>query len=261
MSKPLGRKQAISNDLWIDAIANIENAVLLEELRELEEKTVEDIRDKTKGRRAAYAWSGGKDSIVLQHLCERAGVDPCMFATCELEYPAFVRWIEQHRPAQLVPVDMGLDLDWLAAHPEALFPPMTYHWSRFLQIAGEHRFYQDAGLDILLLGRRRADGNFVGRGTNIYTDRAGRTKYNPLADWTHEQVLAFIHYHHLPLPPFYEWADGYRIGTHPWFARPYIDGDLHKGWQQIYGIDPTIVEGAASRLDSARDFLREVARS
>ena len=61
----LGRKQNIKNDAWIAAMADIENAVSRDEIAELVGQTVEDIRAKTDGKKAAYAWSGGKDSIVL----------------------------------------------------------------------------------------------------------------------------------------------------------------------------------------------------
>ena len=41
------------------------------------------------------------------------------------------------------------------------------------------------------------------------TDGKGITRFSPLSDWSHEHILAFIHYHQLPLPPIYGWANGY----------------------------------------------------
>ena len=70
----LGRKQNISNDAWLEAVAAIEQTVSREELDALTASTVEDIRATTEGERTAYAWSGGKDSIVLSKVCEMAGV-------------------------------------------------------------------------------------------------------------------------------------------------------------------------------------------
>ena len=52
----LGRKQNIKNDAWIAAMADIENAVSRAEIAELVGQTVEDIRAKTDGKKAAYAW-------------------------------------------------------------------------------------------------------------------------------------------------------------------------------------------------------------
>ena len=85
----LGRKQSIDNSAWLEAVATIENAVSREELDALTAATVADIKAHTEGKAAAYAWSAGKDSIVLGKLCEAAGVTDCMIGVCDLEYPAF----------------------------------------------------------------------------------------------------------------------------------------------------------------------------
>ncbi len=74
-----GRKQRIKNSDWIDAFGKIAQLVSKKELDQLVEKTVKDIKKKTKGKKAAYAWSGGKDSLVLGELCQRAGIIPDAF--------------------------------------------------------------------------------------------------------------------------------------------------------------------------------------
>ena len=81
----LGRKQSIKNEAWLEAAENIEAAVSRQELDAVVSATVEDIRTKTAGRNAAYAWSAGKDSIVLGKLCEMAGITSCMIGVCNLE--------------------------------------------------------------------------------------------------------------------------------------------------------------------------------
>ena len=85
----LGRKQSIDNSAWLEAVATIEEAVSRAELDELTAATVADIKAVTAGKCAAYAWSAGKDSIVLGKLCEAAGVTDSMIGVCDLEYPAF----------------------------------------------------------------------------------------------------------------------------------------------------------------------------
>ena len=112
-------------------------------------------------------------------------------------------------------------------------------------------------LDVIILGRRRADGNYVGRNSNIYTDGKGVTRFSPLAAWKHEHILAYIHYHQLPLPPIYGWKNGYLCGTHPWPARQWT-GSIENGWHEVYDIDPGIVLAAAEKIDSARAFLKGV---
>ena len=72
-----------------------------------------------------------------------------------------------------------------------------------------------------------------------------------------EHILAYIHYHQLPLPPIYGWKNGYLCGTHPWPARQWT-GSIENGWREVYDIDPGIVLAAAEKIDSARAFLKGV---
>ena len=125
-----------------------------------------------------------------------------------------------------------------------------------VQHRGQARYYKAHDLDMLLLGRRRADGNYVGKGSNIYTDGNGVTRYSPLSDWSHEAILAFIHYHKVPVPPIYEWKNGYSCGTHPWPARQWT-GSVENGWKEVFEIDRRIVIDAAKTIPSAREFLEK----
>ena len=250
----LGRKQNIKNEDWIEALAHIEETVSRDEIDELADMTVGNIREKTEGRNAAFAWSGGKDSLVLGELAERAGITKSMIGVCELEYPAFMAWIEAHRPQGCEIVNVGLGLDWLAAHEDMIFPDTAAkaaRWFSIVQHRAQREYFRREGLDVILLGRRHADGNYTGP-DGIYTDGKGVTRYSPLMNWTHEHVLAYIHYHDLPLPPIYGWANGFLCGTHPWPARQHTHGN---GWQEVYDIDPSVVTAAAEKIEGARRFL------
>jgi hypothetical protein len=110
---------------------------------------------------------------------------------------------------------------------------------------------------MILLGRRKADGNYVGKGDNVYTNNKGITRYSPLSDWSHEQVLAYIHYYGVEMPPIYGWKNGYYCGTHPWPARQWT-GSVENGWKEVYAIDKSIVTEAAQVIPSARDFLKSI---
>lgn len=94
------------------------------------------------------------------------------------------------------------------------------------------------------------------KGSNIYTDGKGVTRYSPLSDWSHEAILAFIHYHKVPVPPIYEWQNGYSCGTHPWPARQWT-GSVENGWKEVFEIDGRIVIDAAKTIPSAREFLEK----
>lgn len=257
--KLLGRKQALSNDAWLTAVKNIENTISKSEIDELTEKTIFNIKETTGSKNTAYAWSGGKDSIVLGNICERANITKSMVGVCDLEYPVFLSWIEENKPKGCEIVNVGLGLDWLAKHPEMLFPndcTKAGRWFSIVQHKAQKIYFKNQNLDILVLGRRHADGNYTGKGSNIYTDGKGVTRYSPLADWKHEHILAYIYYNKLSLPPIYGWKNGYVCGTHPWPARQYTE-NISNGWQEIYDIDPAIVKAAAEKIESAKHFLNE----
>lgn len=53
----LGRKQSVrNNEDWKNALDHIEETVPKKELDSLVKKTVKDIKEKCKGKKAAYAW-------------------------------------------------------------------------------------------------------------------------------------------------------------------------------------------------------------
>lgn len=108
---------------------------------------------------------------------------------------------------------------------------------------------------MIILGRRTADGNYTGK-NSLYTTSKGITIYNSISKWKHEEVLGYIHYNKLKLPPIYNWKDGYKQGTHPWGAR--ICRSTEQGWQEIYDIDKNIVLSAAEHIKSAELFLRRI---
>lgn len=258
--KMLGKKQRVTNEAWIEVLEKIEQLVTKEELDEKVRQTVEEIKTKTQGKNAAFAWSAGKDSLVLEQICYMAGINSCVLVISNLEYKAFLEWVEAHKPAELEIINTGQDLEWLAKHQQMLFPQnsqIASQWFHIVQHRGQAKYYKAKDLDVLLLGRRRADGNYVGKGSNIYTDGKGVTRYSPLADWSHEDILAFIHYYEVPVPPIYEWKSGYLCGTHPWAARQWT-GSVENGWKEVYEIEPDIVQNAAEVIPSAKEFLNNL---
>ncbi|WP_206458687.1 phosphoadenosine phosphosulfate reductase domain-containing protein [Anaerovorax sp. IOR16] len=247
----LKRKQNMSNDDWILANNHIETLVSKEELDLLVSITADEIKKATEGKKVAYAWSGGKDSVVLGAICESVGIENCVIGLCNLEYAAFVEWVSKNKPMKCTVINTGQDLEWLKSHPNMLFPQdsgTAAKWFSIVQHRAQKKYYKENKLDMLLLGRRKADGNYVGRKSNIYTDGKGITRFSPLADWKHEHILAFIHYFKLPLPPFYDWENGFKCGTHPWAARQHTQSK-EIGWKEVMTIQPDLVNAKKQMED------------
>lgn len=257
----LGRKQTSRQQDWIAAYQSIETLVPRAVFDRLFEQTVEQVKAIAHGRQVAFAWSGGKDSLALQGVCEAAGIDACVMGLTDLEYPAFLQWVTDHMPWELEIVHTGQTLTWLAAHPDMLFPQdakTAATWFRLVQQTAQAIYYARHRLDMLILGRRRADGNYTGRdGSGLYTNREGLTRYCPLRDWSHEHVLAYMRYYGPAWPPIYGWPNGFQVGTGPWAARQWT-GSVENGWREVWCIDSSIVEEAAPYLASARLFLDKV---
>lgn len=258
MDSVLGRKQRIKNSDWIEIFDKIEQLITKKELDQLVDKTIQDIKAKTKGKKAAYAWSGGKDSLVLGEICRRAGISSCVLVISNLEYKAFTQWVEDNKPPELSIINTGQDIKWLVTHPHMLFPQDSKYaaqWFHIVQHRGQAKYYKENNLDMLLLGRRRADGNYVGKGDNIYTNSQGVTRYSPLSNWTHEQVLAYIHYYNLAMPPIYDWKNGYLCGTHPWPARQWtgstekLNADITESQQRDAGVSKYEWSGVMDRRE------------
>lgn len=186
-----------------------------------------------------------------------AGIYDCVLVVSDLEYPSFMSWVDVNKPKKLEIINTHQDIRWLQTHQEMLFPQDSAtagKWFHIVQHKGQDIYYKNHDLDILILGRRKADGNYVGNGSNIYTNKKGTTRFSPISDWTHEEILAFIHYYKCQLPPIYEWKNGYLCGTHAWAARQWT-GSIQNGWQEVYDIDKNIVINAADYIASAKTFL------
>lgn len=227
-------------------------------------EAAERVRSRLEGAlRPAFGWSGGKDSLALEVVARAAGVDEAVLVISGLEYPAFLAWATDNMPWRLtVECRAHLNLGWLKAHPRMLFPgtaDIAARWFAQVQHAGQRHYAREHRTDVLLLGRRRADGNHMGAasaerpGDFEYRDRGGFVRYSPIGDWSHADVLNVLASYAIDLPPCYSWPRGFRVGTGPWPARQWTDSVAH-GWQEVGQIDPQIVENAARHgVEGARE--------
>lgn len=253
--------------LFSNVFNNIEEYVSRSHLNNLIDKTCEEVLEITKGKKCAIAWSGGKDSVALQLVAQEVGIHDAMIGHTELEYKKYMEWLNKNAPKDITRINTGQDLEWLVKNQIYLFPAnnqISSRWYKFVQQRAQDIYFNEQGIDIILLGRRRADSNYVGKnGKNIYTNRNGITRYSPISEWSHEEVIAAIRYFNLPISPFYEMPRAFYLGTHPWAFR-----DLHPidkenqtkivTWKEILSIEKETVIEASAYFDTAKQILDEV---
>lgn len=212
--------------------------------------------------RPTVAWSGGKDSIALEVIAHAAGIFDNVLVTTQLEFPAFMDWVESNAPDSLyVHERSSVNIDWLSENQDMMFPqsgPNAGKWFRLVQHTGQREFMARTGGRTMLLGRRTADGNYCGParsdGMREYIDPTGYTNLSPIADLSHEDVLGVIAVSGKTLPPNYEWPRGFRVATGPW-AKRRVTSD-YQAWAETATIDRSIVVKAALHgLRGAREYL------
>lgn len=260
----ISKKQVSHQAEWINAWLEIEKRVPKQALDAKIAKTIREVRNVTQGRRVAFAWSGGKDSIALEFVMRHAGIKECVIGITNLEYPEFLRFVTDIMPPCLQVNNSGLDLEWLSNNLHMLFPKdskTAAKWFKLIQHNAQDSYFLEHKLDFIILGRRKSDGNHIpyNYGLPIYRNKRGFIRYSPLAEWTHEDVLAIIHYYSLPMPPIYSWPRGYQCGTHSWAARQWTKNDMH-GMHEVYTIDPGIVLNAAKLIPQARQYVETYVR-
>lgn len=249
--------------VWED----IEARVTRVEAENAVDRAVEETK-RTCGRhigRAAYGWSGGKDSLALEVVMRGAGVQQGVLGiVAPLEWRGFLAWARDHKPGGIEVISNDLDERWLAQHRDKLFPAdskVGYFWTLAGTRHAQSAFIARHNPSVMIYGRRTADGNVCGDQRGIALSKEGAV-YNPIRGWAHELVLAVIHYLWMPrwapelrtLPPIYSAPDGWTSGTGPWAGRRFPTWD--DGWASTYAIEPGAVHRAARTIPEAAAWLR-----
>jgi 3'-phosphoadenosine 5'-phosphosulfate sulfotransferase (PAPS reductase)/FAD synthetase len=257
----LGIKQREDNSRFVYTWENIGSIISKEQVDAKIEATLENMRTILSPRiKYGAAWSGGKDSVVVDFLVRRLGREfpSCIGMTDDLEYPEFMRFVTNNMPHDLVVYNSGHTLEWLSVNQDMLFPKtseIAKLWFVGIQHRAQNKFFHDKRLDVLITGRRKKDANYTGK-NGIYKNKGTSVvRYSPIHDWTHEETLGVMKYYNLPVAPFYSWPNGWVVGSGCWAARQWT-GSIEAGWEQVYAIDPSVVHKAAEYLESANDYVR-----
>lgn len=227
----LKKKYKNTQEEWLEVYKNIENYVSREEIEDKIQEAIKKIKKIIKGKKVAYAWSGGKDSIALQIIMEKMGINKGVCAISrKFEYSDFLEYINAHLPSGVEIVDKEISFDYLNKHRELIFPQNKKDlakWYKLVQHNIQNEYFKKNKLDVLILGRRLQDGNYVGI-NGIYTKNNDITIYSPIYDWKHEDILAILHYYKKELPSIYFTDDGFNNGTHNILTRLGNEKDILK---------------------------------
>ena len=255
------KKQSSTQEEWLSVWNNIEKFVSNYHIKVITYNAVEKLIRSTTGKKVAYGWSGGKDSIVIQRLCELAGVKKSVLFTTDLEYEDFNIYVKENAPEGLETINAGLDFEWLYNNQENyLFPreqKYVTNYYNIIQRKGLKKYFIENNLDQVIMGVRTKDGNHVPH--NIMINKDGYTRNAIIKDWTHEELLAFIKYNNLRLPNIYFYKDGFREGTGPWSKlRRKNNRDIYDCWRYVYQYDKQAVKKASNYFNSAKKYLKEI---
>lgn len=264
----LNKKQQIAdNSEWLKAFEKCTDSITRAEIAALEYRTIQLIRKVANHyRKPCSGWIAGKDSLVLDRILQKAGIryTPIMWRGVN-EYPSMVEWIAENKPRNLIEEVIGkYSLEFLETHPDYLFCSngtrqkwMSTKWTRQRKDIAKH------GFDLFITGRRLKDGNICGTKESGYVvekEGSSYATFSPLAEWSHEQLLAYIKYENILLPPFYTYKRGFLIGSvamGEWTERPMLDKTEDEVWDELYEIDPSIVIGASKTLTRAKRYLEK----
>lgn len=260
----LRKKQSIqSNQEWLDALEKSTTLYTRSDIEQLEGATISHMRGVALSYgNICHGWIAGKDSLVLSAVLAKSGIKstPIMWRGIN-EYPAMKNWIDTNKPSNLIEEIIDkYSLEFLEKHPEYLFCQgntrqkwMATKWERQRKDIRKH------GFDLFITGRRLKDGNQCGTAENNYiAPKNGYDVYSPLAEWNNEQLLAYIRYNNIELPPFYSYDRGFLIGSiaqGEWTERAMLDKTETEVWDELYRIDKKIVLEASKSLTRAKQYL------
>ena len=251
---PLKNKKHNSQADWIAAWNYAKQFAETTEGKLKAEKLIDTAISRLPKSKCVYGWSGGKDTLALQLICERAGITDCCLGTIgfQWEYPSFVEYVNKNKPENLVIKDFGVTAEWLNTHPQYVFPTNSkdnYFWYKDCNQRSYFEFAKEYDTNYIVLGHRTIDGNVCRNGV---LPKGDIKRILPIYDFSHEDVFLLIAYSGKGLPAQYFYKDGFKQGTHAWVMRSGGDKELKTLWE----IDKNILL-QHRELIKVKNFLEE----
>lgn len=126
-------------------------------------------------------------------------------------------------PVDTLPVRKSLAGTYGAGPTPVMFQPYTECCARSMwQPMAD--FLRLSGHSLVVTGQRREESLRNRSRDEVLQDVGNVTYYQPLNEWSTDQVLEFLDWKGLPLPPFY--ADGAESSTDCWNCTAYLDHNI-----------------------------------
>lgn len=256
MYKPLKKRKVNPESHWLEVWENIDKIISRDHIKRLTFDTVDELITSTAGKKVAYGWSGGKDALVLEKICDMSGIQDRLLIKTDLEYHDFLDFLNERIDDRTTVVTTRHDIEWLSKNPENLFPfDRKYVGDYMVELRRQmEKHFFNNNLDQFIIGLRIADGNNVP--SRIIENKNGYTKNSPIKDWTHEELLAFIYYHDIELPKIYSYERTFNNSTGPYYKMIRKKGEpIENKWDYLYRHDKLRMKEAARYFESAYEYL------
>lgn len=239
--------------------------VSLSRINELEFMATRRIKGAlSRHAKPCLGYSMGKDSIVVQNIMRKHGllVDEIIWATTHVQYMANVdwykrqdidssRWVDIPRPSfedlnnteLLFPATKKLETQW-----------MSYKWKE------QQRILEGEGYDLFITGRRTREHNKCGSRESGYLV-AGKhyDTLSPIAEWTFDDIISYILYNNIELPPSYFYPYGLSHGSGAWAERvrhsDFSEYSINDCFDEVFSVEPDTIREAAEHLTAAKKYL------
>lgn len=235
-------------------------------INELEYSAVKRIKGAlSRHAKPCLGYSMGKDSIVVQNIMRKHGllVDEILWATTNTQYKANVDWYNKHDADTSRWIDIPRPtFEELETVPDLLFPNSTKMVTQWMNSKwkAQQKTLVGEGYDLFITGRRTAEHNFCGRKDEGYL--AVGKQYDtlsPIGEWKFDDVIAYIHYNGLDLPPSYFYKYGFFHGSGAWAQRMRIGKfsgySINDCFDEVWEVEPDLIREAADKLTSAKKYL------
>lgn len=234
-------------------------------VEELTETAIERIERIARGySRVCVGYSAGKDSIVTEDLVRRAGVPhiPFLWKT-QYHHKSFDEWVAENGPAglRIVPIPMP-SWEYLEKHPNMVFPATSKDNTKWMSFKWDVQrdSLTEAGCDLFITGRRVAESNRCGSRASEWVVEGKRyATFSPIADWSTKDVLAYLRYNGISLPPqYFDAPDGFIGGSAVWIELPRYESvrdSVEQMLEDAYRADPEAVKEAGKHLTIVADYL------